>query len=323
MSKNVTALKHFEMPREEGTWWRLMCLTGATKGEAYIIRSNRIVLGRSEKADIRVMDIKSSREHAEITRVGKDWVLTDLGSQNGIILNDQKVSQAKLKEGDKVIIGQTVYKFSKVEVKPTNKVVKEEIDGGEEEEDNVPKRKSQSALLVVVIVAAIAVMIMDSSEKIEPVSRKTKEQTSASKDISDEYLQLIRQKEMQEDKALKLKMNTIFQRGLREFREKNYFRAINEFNLALILNPNDSLADFYLRKAKEELDKVIADEFIKGKRDEEGLRYQNAIVSYCGIIRLLHQYQDDPRYKTAEENIKTLEGKLGLETGETNCLKKQ
>jgi pSer/pThr/pTyr-binding forkhead associated (FHA) protein len=322
MSKNVTALKHFEMPREEGTWWRLMCLTGTTKGEAYIIRSNRIVLGRSDKADIRVMDIKSSREHAEITRVGKDWVLTDLGSQNGIILNDQKVSQAKLKEGDKVIIGQTVYKFSKVEVKSTKKVVKEE-DSELEEEESVPKRKSQSALLVVIIVAAIAVMLMDSSEKIEPSSKKTKDNTSASKDISDEYLQLIRQKEMQEDKALKLKMNTIFQRGLREFREKNYFRAINEFNLALILNPNDSLADFYLRKAKEELDKVIADEFIKGKRDEEGLRYQNAIVSYCGIIRLLHQYQDDPRYKTAEENIKTLEGKLGLETGETNCLKKQ
>lgn len=320
MSKNVVPIKHFETPREEGTYWRLMCLTGTTKGETFLLKSNRIVMGRSDKADIRVMDIKSSREHAEITKVGNDWVLTDLGSQNGIVLNDQKVSQSKLKEGDKIFIGQTVYKFTKLEVK--SKAAKPQVNPEDDEAAEAPKKRSNSALLILIIVAAILVMVFDSGEKVE-APKKKKDNSAAAKDVTDEYLQLIRQKEAMADKALKQKMNTIFQRGLREFREKNYFRAINEFNLALILNPNDPLADFYLRKAKEELDKVIAEEFIKGKRDEEGLRYQNAIVSYCGIIRLLHQYQDDPRYKSAEENIKTLEGKLGLEAGETNCLKKQ
>jgi pSer/pThr/pTyr-binding forkhead associated (FHA) protein len=320
MTKNVVPIKHFETPREEGIHWRLMCLTGTTKGESFILKSNRIVMGRSEKADIRVMDIKSSREHAEITKVGNDWVLTDLGSQNGIVLNDQKISQSKLKEGDKIIIGQTVYKFTKLEVK--GKAPKPQAQVEDEEALETPKKRSNSGLLILIIAAAILIMVFDSGEKVE-APKKKKDTPGAAKDVTDEYLQLIRQKEAIADKALKQKMNTIFQRGLREFREKNYFRAINEFNLALILNPNDPLADFYLRKAKEELDKVIADEFIKGKRDEEGLRYQNAIVSYCGIIRLLHQYQDDPRYKSAEENIKNLEGKLGLESGETNCLKKQ
>lgn len=319
MSKNVIPIKHFDAPKEEGVHWRLMCLTGSTKGETFLLKSNRIVMGRSEKADIRVMDIKSSREHAEITKVGNDWILTDLGSQNGIVLNDQKVSQAKLKEGDKIIIGQTVYKLSRIEVKGA-KPVKEKVSTENSEEE--PKKRSSSALLIVIIAAAILVMIFESGEKIEAPAAKSGN-TAVAKDVTDEYLQLIRQKEAQADKALKQKMNTIFQRGLREFREKNYFRAINEFNLALILNPNDPLADFYLRKAKEELDKVIAEEFIKGKRDEEGLRYQNAIVSYCGIIRLLHQYPDDERFKSAEENIKNLEGRLGLEPGETNCLKKQ
>ncbi len=320
MSKNVVPIKHFETPREEGIHWRLMCLTGSTKGETFLLKSNRVVMGRSEKADIRVMDIKSSREHAEITKVGNDWILTDLGSQNGIVLNDQKVSQSKLKEGDKIIIGQTVYKFTKLEVK--NKAPKPQAQVDDDAPPEPEKKRSNSALLILIIAAAILVMVFDSSEKVEAPQKK-KENVMAAKDVTDEYLQLIRQKEAQADKALKQKMNTIFQRGLREFREKNYFRAINEFNLALILNPNDPLADFYLRKAKEELDKVIAEEFIKGKRDEEGLRYQNAIVSYCGIIRLLHQYQDDPRYKSAEENIRNLEGKLGYESGETNCLKKQ
>lgn len=323
MSKNVLAMKHFEMPREEGTWWRLMCLTGQTKGEAYIITGNRIVMGRSEKADVRVLDIKSSREHAEIAKVGKDWVLTDLGSQNGIVVNDNKVSQIKLKEGDKIVIGQTVYKFAKVEVKGAESGKAKKLDPLDAGEVAQPEKKKNSMLLGLVAIVAIAMIFLDDSGSPKPNSGAKQKSSNATKDVTDEYLNLVRQKQMMEDKALKQKMNTIFQRGLREYREKNYFRAINEFNLALILNPSDPLADFYLRKAKEELDKVIADQFIKGKRDEEALRYQNAIVTYCSIIRLLYQYEDDPRYKNAEENIKSLEGKLGLEPGESNCLKKQ
>jgi hypothetical protein len=319
MSKNVLALKHFEMPPAEGTWWRLMCLTGQTKGDAYVLTGTRVVMGRSEKADIRVLDLKSSREHAEITKVGSDWVLTDLGSQNGIVVNDQKVSQQKLKEGDKIVIGQTVYKFAKVEVKGSTKPAKSRID--DEVANPAPAKKQSSALLGLIAVVGIGLMLFDDTGKKTEVVKK-KPTTMDVKDVTDEYLQLVRQKQFLDDKTQKQKMNTIFQRGLREFREGNYFRAIDEFSLALILNPNDPLADFYLRKSKEELDKFIADEFIKGKRDEEGLRYQNAIKTYCGIVRLLYKYQEDPRYKSAEENIKALEGKLGLEQGESNCLKK-
>ena len=93
MSNAVKLLKHFEAPKEEGVYYRLVCLTGKDKGQAYILMGKRVVMGRSDGADIRVMDIKSSREHAEIIKVGKDFVLTDLGSQNGIIINDLDTSK--------------------------------------------------------------------------------------------------------------------------------------------------------------------------------------------------------------------------------------
>lgn len=318
MSKNVLALKHFEQPPEQGTWWRLMCLTGQTKGEAFVLTGKRIVMGRSEKADIRVLDIKSSREHAEITRVKEDWILTDLGSQNGVMVNDQKVSQIKLKEGDRIVIGQTVYKFAKVEVKEAKPKI--ETKDEETEEERPEGGKKTSALLSLIIVIAIGVMVM-SDDPSEKIAKRATTKTAV-KDVSDEYLRLIQQRKQSEDKDQKIKLNTIFQRGLREYREKNYFRAINEFNLALILNPNDPLADFYLRKTKEDLDKVIAEHFIKGTRDEEGLHYQSALVSYCAVIRLLNDYTSDARYKSAEENIKNLEAKMGIEPGESNCTKK-
>ena len=125
MAKNVLVLKHFESPKEAGTYFRLVCLTGTSKGESYVLSGNRIIIGRGDNADIKLNDTKASREHAEITKVGNNWVATDLGSQNGIVVNDKKVTQSPLNEGDKIIVGQTVFKFAKVEVNAKPKASKE------------------------------------------------------------------------------------------------------------------------------------------------------------------------------------------------------
>lgn len=320
MAQNVVILRHFENPKEEGTFYRLICLTGNNKGESYILKSNRIVMGRGDNVDIKVIDIKSSREHAEITKVGSDYFITDLGSQNGILVNEEKVTQAKIKEGDRVVIGQTVYRLSKIEGKPVSQVKNDKFTEDNIDRPGTPGKKSSNILIVVLVIGIAFMLLGDGGEDKKIETTKTRGNVQ---DISDDIVNVLKKKKFEEDKNLKIKLNSIFQRGLREYREKNYFRAISEFNLALILNPNDPLADFYLRKTKEELDKVITDYFIKAKRDEESLKYQSAIISYCAVIRLLGQYEADQRFKDAEDNIKKLEGLLGLEPGEASCLKKQ
>ena len=114
----------------------------------------------------------------------------------------------------------------------------------------------------------------------------------------------------------------IYQRGLREFREGNYFRAIAEFNLALIISPGDSYAEYHLRKTKERLDKTIEEYTVRAQRDEDALKFKTSIVSYCAIIRLLYTVPEDPRFKKAESQIKDLETRMGMEPGESNCIKK-
>jgi len=99
-------------------------------------------------------------------------------------------------------------------------------------------------------------------------------------------------------------------------------RAIHEFNLALIIAPGDSQAEYYLRKAKEELDKEIESFLASAQRDEESLKFRSSIISYCAIIRLLYTVPEDPRHKNAVKQINELETKMGLKTGETDCLKK-
>ena len=311
MAKNVLVLKHFESPKDAGVYYRLICLTGGNKGEAYVLMGNRIVIGRGDKADIKLNDTKASREHAEITRVGENWVVTDLGSQNGVMINEHKITQQQINETDKLIIGQSVFKFAKVEVANKSKVIKES--------DEDAKKKSIMPFLILVAVFAL-VFLFDEEEK-PSISKESPKPNILN--VDNEYRRVIDSRRQKEDKQIKEKMNAIYQRGLRELRERNYFRAIHEFNLALIISPGDSQAEYYLRKTKEELDREIEGFTAKAQRDEESLKYQSAIVSYCSIIRLLYSVPDDPRHKNAVKQIKDLEGKLGLEAGETYCLKKQ
>ena len=313
MAKNVLVLKHFESPKEAGVYYRLVCLTGGNKGESYVLMGNRIVIGRGERVDIKLNDTKASREHAEITKVGENWVVTDLGSQNGVVVNEKKITQQALTESDKLIIGQTVFKFAKVEVANKSKVIKEADETG--------KNKTMVPFLILLTIFGM-MFLFDDDDK--PAITNTNTSTNNNyANVDNEYRKVIDDKRAKEDKQIKEKMNMIYQRGLRELREKNYFRAIHEFNLALIIAPGDSQAEYYLRKTKEELDREIEGFTAKAQRDEESLKYQSSIVSYCSIIRLLYSVPDDPRHKNAVTQIKDLELKLGLEAGETYCLKKQ
>lgn len=321
MAQAVKVFKHFETPKQDGLYYRLICLTGPNKGNAYFLMSNRVVLGRSDKADIRVMDIKSSREHAEVVVVGKDYVITDLGSQNGLVVNDLKVQQHILNNGDKVIIGQTVYKFSSVEVKSHPDKIKskqeEEEDFKDPSFDEKPKGKKSNLILTIVILFAISILFLEDDNT---SSEEGEKQTSRYQmnEMSDPFLNALK-KQKKEDRKSQEKLNIYFHQGLREYREGNYFRAIAEFQHALSWSPGDALAEFYLRKTKEALDKQIESYFLNAKRDEQALKFQGAIVSYCSIVRLLYNYKDDERYKNAIEGIKSMERALGQEEGQVEC----
>lgn len=318
MAKNVLVLKHFESPKEAGTYFRLVCLTGTSKGESYVLSGNRIVIGRGDKADIKLNDTKASREHAEVTKVGSNWVATDLGSQNGIVVNDKKVTQSQLNEGDKLIVGQTVFKFAKVEVSAKAKTTKDK-------DSEAPEGSGAKKTLVPMILlgAVVIYLILGDDKKSSDNAGKSKKQSSASyQDVSSDYLAQLKKRQANEDKAVKEKLNVIYQRGLREFREGNYFRAIAEFNLALIISPGDAYAEYHLRKTKERLDKTIEELTIRAQRDEGALKFKSATVSYCSIVRLLYTVPEDPRHKNAEKQISDLETRMGMEPGETNCLKK-
>ena len=64
------------------------------------------ILGRAERADVVLADPAVSSEHARVSRVGRAWVISDLGSTNGTRLNDRRVDgDVPLALGDVVALG--------------------------------------------------------------------------------------------------------------------------------------------------------------------------------------------------------------------------
>jgi pSer/pThr/pTyr-binding forkhead associated (FHA) protein len=271
-------------------------------------------------ADIPLKDAKASREHIELTKVGSSLVLTDLGSQNGTLVNEQKVNQHRMVDGDKIIIGQTVIKYSLVHVQS------HESNIFEDETDSPQTSKSKSFLsskiLYLVLGLLLLVVFFPDSEKDVEVKKKKAVSQGDIDEVGYDVTKKIYERQRKEDKNLNEKLNNVFQKGLREFREKNYLRALQEFNMALIINPEDSLAQFYKRKTEDLLDKDIEEMFVKARREFDTLKYKSAIVSYCGIIRLLYSVPEDKRYKDAQANIRKLEEVLGYNSGEINCIEK-
>lgn len=52
-----------------------------------------------------------SRQHAVILFYAPDFFIKDLASTNGTYLNDKPIKQARLKSGDKIQMGQTIFEF--------------------------------------------------------------------------------------------------------------------------------------------------------------------------------------------------------------------
>jgi len=92
----------------------LVVLAGASVGEMYKLEGEKTIIGRGQKAQIRMFDDGISREHAEILIEGNQIFLQDLGSTNGTFCNGLKVDKKKeLADGDKILVGSTtILKFT-------------------------------------------------------------------------------------------------------------------------------------------------------------------------------------------------------------------
>ena len=80
-------------------------------GKRTVLSGDRLLAGRSRECDLLVDDPNVSRKHAEFRRDADGWVVTDLGSTNGIKVHGRRVGEALLEPGDEITLGLTTFVF--------------------------------------------------------------------------------------------------------------------------------------------------------------------------------------------------------------------
>ncbi|MCX4725203.1 FhaA domain-containing protein [Streptomyces sp. NPDC090052] len=83
-------------------------------GTRHQISRATLVLGRSTEADVRIDDPGVSRRHCEI-RAGSPSTIQDLGSTNGIVVDGQHTTRATLRDGSRIVVGNSTIVYRQAE----------------------------------------------------------------------------------------------------------------------------------------------------------------------------------------------------------------
>ncbi len=90
----------------------LIVRRGAEVGRTYALRADSTVIGRVEGATLVIEDSQISRSHAKISWVAGQYVIQDLNSTNGTLVNGVRITAPQpLANGDSIGVGQTLLAF--------------------------------------------------------------------------------------------------------------------------------------------------------------------------------------------------------------------
>lgn len=92
----------------------LLVIQGRNRGDRFDLSDHEasVSIGRESSNLIQIDDNEVSRRHAEIRRVGNEFVVGDLRSSNGTYVNSRKIERAALTSGDQIQVGRTVLVFA-------------------------------------------------------------------------------------------------------------------------------------------------------------------------------------------------------------------
>ena len=91
-----------DLPADGGV---LIVRSGAQAGLTFPLDRPLTRLGRHPDSEIMLDDITVSRRHADVERTRDGYVARDAGSLNGTYVNQERIEEAPLRQGDELQVG--------------------------------------------------------------------------------------------------------------------------------------------------------------------------------------------------------------------------
>ncbi|MCB9831969.1 MAG: FHA domain-containing protein [Planctomycetes bacterium] len=148
-----------EISLEDECW--LKFLSGERAGDRLDL-SGRLTFGRRSSNDIALTEKGVSGSHIEIVADGDGWLVRDLGSTNGTLVNGERVVEARLAAGDRIRVGVVELLYGEGEDVGDDLVGTvsfEEVDLGQEvfaiSEANFRKKRKSALVLTLFFLIAV------------------------------------------------------------------------------------------------------------------------------------------------------------------------
>ena len=90
---------------------RLVAVSGPLKDSTFVLPAGGLSLGRDATNTLPISDPSVSRRHCAIERESSRFVVRDLDSRNGTLVNGEAVKQRWLAHGDEIAVGESTFLF--------------------------------------------------------------------------------------------------------------------------------------------------------------------------------------------------------------------
>lgn len=117
LKKHIEKLKKKKKKKDKPTedisvkGGHLVVIEGFDKGKVFHLTKSKMVIGRDDKCDISIGDPRVSRSHALLRKENDRYILEDVGSKTGTLVNGKKINRYVLNNGDEIRMGITRMRF--------------------------------------------------------------------------------------------------------------------------------------------------------------------------------------------------------------------
>jgi tetratricopeptide (TPR) repeat protein len=329
-SGKVLRFKATDVPRQAGEVGRLRVLKGPDQGITFVLKESSVTIGRGEDVDLMLTDIKASRTHARLEYTSGGWVMSDLGSANGIFFQGEYIRKFGVSSHEHFTLGESIMEFLTHSestsvlmspMRPSQAVQQQDralanqrmrvqsISKGPEIAPKAGKKKENPAkiALYLAIIGGMYFFMNEDKPKAAPKAAAAKKEEKENR--SNRGLAAYLPPGVSRDAARSAEQS--YWEGFREFREGHFLRAKEHFELALQVNPAHELARFYLRSAEKDIDDEIKRMISAAQKARAAGRLRESKGYYETAMRSMYNDRSNPDYVECDVAVKKLSEEIG------------
>lgn len=154
---------------------------------------------------------------------------------------------------------------------------------------------------VVLLMLSVMMSTKGTQKNVEQKAFRTTEELELARKESEEVTKSFQERRDKMNQMLFQKANENFLRGYRDYRQGQYLRAKEAFQVVLNLDPENDLARRYLNLTKIRFDEVVKFHMLQGRKYREKQNYRMCRAHFQTVMTLLGTDPTNIEYKEARQ----------------------